>query len=144
MCRVMRKPAICLCQNKDADQLCSNCTADQCHCFRYPLVQSLLWLNLKFQASSLLQKLDILFSVRPGQKPQGPVFSGHGSNDILMILVIRKRLKIRFWTILKTIWFCLIWLKVPVKNSSVILGQAVFCQTWSKTPQTSFLESRLK
>ena len=26
----MRKPIICICENKDADQLCSYCTADQC------------------------------------------------------------------------------------------------------------------
>ena len=31
----IRKPNICICENKDADQLCSNCTADQCLCFRY-------------------------------------------------------------------------------------------------------------
>ena len=31
----MRKPTICICENKDADQLCCNCTADQCLCFRY-------------------------------------------------------------------------------------------------------------
>ena len=31
----MRKPDICLCENKGADQLCSNCTADQRLCFRY-------------------------------------------------------------------------------------------------------------
>ena len=24
-----------ICENKDADQLCSNCTADQCLCFRF-------------------------------------------------------------------------------------------------------------
>ena len=30
----MRKPDFCLCENKDADQLCSNCTADQRLCFR--------------------------------------------------------------------------------------------------------------
>ena len=29
----MRKPEFCLCKNKGADQLCSNCTADQCFCF---------------------------------------------------------------------------------------------------------------
>ena len=33
--RVMRKPDFCLCENKGADQLCSNCTADQRLCFRY-------------------------------------------------------------------------------------------------------------
>ena len=31
----MRKPAFCICQNKDADQLCGNCKADQYLCFRY-------------------------------------------------------------------------------------------------------------
>ena len=31
----MRKPAFCKCENKDADQLRSNCTADQRLCFRY-------------------------------------------------------------------------------------------------------------
>ena len=29
----MRKPTICIYENKDADQLCSNCTADQRLCF---------------------------------------------------------------------------------------------------------------
>ena len=29
----MRKLDFCLCENKDADQLCSNCTADQRLCF---------------------------------------------------------------------------------------------------------------
>ena len=31
----LRKPDFCICENKDADQLCSNCTADQRICFRY-------------------------------------------------------------------------------------------------------------
>ena len=31
----MRKPAFCICENKDADQLHSNCAADQRLCFRY-------------------------------------------------------------------------------------------------------------
>ena len=35
MCRVMRKPAFCICKNKAADQLRRNCTADQRLCFRY-------------------------------------------------------------------------------------------------------------
>ena len=38
---VMRKPDFCLCVNKDADQLRSNCEADQCLCFRYTDTQSL-------------------------------------------------------------------------------------------------------
>ena len=35
MSHVVRKLDFCLCENKDADQLCSNCTADQCLCFCY-------------------------------------------------------------------------------------------------------------
>ena len=31
----MRKPAYCICENKDADQLHGNRTADQCLCFCY-------------------------------------------------------------------------------------------------------------
>ena len=31
----MRKPAFCICENKDADQLHGNCEADQRLCFRY-------------------------------------------------------------------------------------------------------------
>ena len=31
----MGKPTICIGKNKGADQLCSNCTADQHLCFRY-------------------------------------------------------------------------------------------------------------
>ena len=31
----MRKPAFCICENKDADQLRSYCAADQRLCFRY-------------------------------------------------------------------------------------------------------------
>ena len=32
---VTRKPGFCLQENKGTDQLCSNCTADQCHCFHF-------------------------------------------------------------------------------------------------------------
>ena len=32
---IIRKPDFCLCENKGADQLCSNCTADQRLCFCY-------------------------------------------------------------------------------------------------------------
>ena len=31
----MRKPTFCICENKGADQLHSNCKADQCLCFPY-------------------------------------------------------------------------------------------------------------
>ena len=35
MSRVVRKPAFCICENKDTDQLRGNREADQCFCFRY-------------------------------------------------------------------------------------------------------------
>ena len=35
MSLVMRKPAFCICENKDADQLRGNREADQSLCFRY-------------------------------------------------------------------------------------------------------------
>ena len=75
----MRKPAFSICENKDADQLRSYCAADQRLCFCIRIVQSLFFLNLKFQASSHLQWLYSPVCVRPGQKPRRPVFSQRGS-----------------------------------------------------------------
>ena len=63
----LRKQDFGLCENKGAVQLCSNCTADQrkncavnaqlisTFVFATLIVLSLLYLNPKFQASSLLQ-----------------------------------------------------------------------------------------
>ena len=47
---VTRKLDFCLCENKDADQLCSNCTAAQRLCFRY--MDSTIPLLLKSEISS--------------------------------------------------------------------------------------------
>ena len=49
----MRKPTFCICENKDADQLRGNREADQ-RLFATRIVQSLYFLNPKFQASSHL------------------------------------------------------------------------------------------
>ena len=55
MSLVMRKPAFYICENKDADQLRGNREADQRLCFfATRIVQSLYFLNPKFQASSHL------------------------------------------------------------------------------------------
>ena len=48
---VMRKPAFCICENKGADQLRSNCAADQRLCFRY--MDSTIILLSKSEISSL-------------------------------------------------------------------------------------------
>ena len=47
----MRKPAFCICENKDADQFRSNREADQRLCFRY--IDSTIPLLSKSEISSL-------------------------------------------------------------------------------------------
>ena len=49
--RVMRKSALCICENKVADQQRGNCAADQHHCFRY--IDSTVSLLPKSELSSL-------------------------------------------------------------------------------------------
>ena len=73
MSLVMRKLAFCICENKDEDQL-----HGQHLCFRC-IVQSLYFLNTKFQATSHLVWLYSLVCVGPGPKPRRPVFSQRGS-----------------------------------------------------------------
>ena len=51
MSRVVRKPAFCICENKDADQLRGNREADQRLCFRH--TDSAIPLLSKFEISSL-------------------------------------------------------------------------------------------
>ena len=50
MSRLMGKPTICICENKDADQLRGNREADQLLCFRY--TDSTLPLLFKSEISS--------------------------------------------------------------------------------------------
>ena len=57
----MRKPAFCICENKDADQLCGNSEADQRLCFRY--IDSTIPLLPKSEISSLLPSY---VAVQPG------------------------------------------------------------------------------
>ena len=52
MSLVMRKPAFYICENKEADQLRSNCAADQRLCFRY--MDSAIPLLTKSEMSSHL------------------------------------------------------------------------------------------
>ena len=70
----MRKPTFCICENKDADQLCGY---DQRLCFRYidstiPLLSksNRKAINPKFQASSHLLCLYSLVWVGPGRKQE--------------------------------------------------------------------------
>ena len=85
---VMRKPDFCICENKDADKLHGHPEADQRLCFRYKdtTIQSLYFLNPKFQASSHLLWLYSPVCVGPGWKPRSLVFSQRGSFGFFDIL----------------------------------------------------------
>ena len=85
---VVRKPAFCICENKDADQLRGYTisfavTAKLISAFVFAtwIVQFLIYLNPKFQASSHLLWLYSPVCVGPGQKPRRPIFSQRGSNN---------------------------------------------------------------
>ena len=73
---IVGKLAFCVFQNKGTCQLYNNHASYQHLSFRY-IVQSLYFLNLKFQASSYLQWLYSLVCVLHGRKPHRQVFSGH-------------------------------------------------------------------
>ena len=80
MSRRMRKPAICICENKDADQLHSNCEADQPLCFLY--TDSTIPLLSKSKITSLYSSS---VTVQPGlcptlSEPKLFVFLRIGSN----------------------------------------------------------------
>ena len=76
---VMRKPAFCICENKDADQLRGTAKLISDFVFATRIVQSLFFLNPKFQASYHLLWLYSLVCVGPGRKPRRPIFSERGS-----------------------------------------------------------------
>ena len=66
----MRKPAFCLCENKDTDQLRGNHEADQRLCFRY--IDSTIPLLSKSKISSLKPSsvADRLVCVGAGRQPE--------------------------------------------------------------------------
>ena len=82
---VMSNPDFCLCENEGADQLRSNCEADQRLCFRYSNSTISLLLNPKFQASSHPLWLYMPICVRPGQNPRRPVFSHQMRTGLLLL-----------------------------------------------------------
>ena len=65
----MGKPKICLGENKGADQLRSNCEADQRLCFRYSDITVPLLLKSEIQDSSSFLRLYRSVYVGPGRKP---------------------------------------------------------------------------
>ena len=79
MSLVVRKPAFCICENKDADQLHGNPKLISAFVFAIRIVQSLYYQNPKFQTSSHLLWLYSPVCVRPGREPRRPFFSERGS-----------------------------------------------------------------
>ena len=79
MSLVVRKPAFCICENKDAYQLCGDREADQRLCFRY--TDSTIHLLSKPEISRLYPSSVAVQPglCRTGLKPQRPVFSQRGS-----------------------------------------------------------------
>ena len=68
----MRKPAFCICENKDADQLRGNREADQCLCFRFSDSAIPLVPKYEILASSHLLWLYSPVCVGPGRRPRRP------------------------------------------------------------------------
>ena len=76
----MRKPTSCICENKGADQLCSNAQLISAFVIVTRIVQFIFCLYQKFQASNFIKCLYSLVCVRPGQKPKLLGFSRTCSN----------------------------------------------------------------
>ena len=83
----MRKPAFCICENKDADQLCGNRTTDQRLCFRY--IDSTIPIPAKSASLKSSLWLNSPVCVGPGRKPRRPVFSQRGSHNRRDIVMVR-------------------------------------------------------
>ena len=81
MSRDVRKPDFCICENKAADQLSVTAQLICGFVFATQIVQSLYFLNRKFQASIDLLLLHSLVCVGPGLNPRRPVFSRRGSHN---------------------------------------------------------------
>ena len=88
MSPIVRKPTICIYENKDADQLAVTAKLISTFVFATWIVHSLFFLNPKFQASNHLLWLHSLVCVGPGWKPRRPVFSHRGSKNVPLMLPV--------------------------------------------------------
>ena len=79
MSRIMRKPDFCICETKAQISFAVTAKLISAFVFATRIVQTLYYLNLKFQASSHLLWLYSTVCVGPGRKPRRPVFSQRGS-----------------------------------------------------------------
>ena len=77
----MRKPDFCISKTKTQISFAVTARLISTFVFATRIVQSLYFLNPKFQASSTLLELYSPVCVGPGRKPQRPVFSERGSTN---------------------------------------------------------------
>ena len=87
----MTKLTICICENKDADQLAVTAKLISAFVFTTQTVQFLFFLNPKFPASSHLQRLYSSVCVRPVQKPHC-WFSHDATHFSLQIHVVKGQI----------------------------------------------------
>ena len=114
--RYEKTGCFCICENKGADQLRSNCAADQLLCFRY--IDSTILLNPKFQASSHRLWLYSPVCVGPGRKPRRQLFSCRASNYLIIFLFPGghfSRHTDSIWNIMRHILF-------PIRNYLLFVG----------------------
>ena len=109
--RIVRKPDFCIFENKAADQLCGNHTADQRLCLHYidMFSQYLSLLNSKFQASAQLLWLYSLVCVGLGRNTWRSIFSVATKNQFWAILDFQKTMCLQitmFLNIKLQIWAC--------------------------------------
>ena len=78
-CHCLRKPAFAYAKTKPQISCAVTTQLISAFVFATHIVQSLFFLNPKYQASSYLLWFYSLVCVRPGRKPRKPVFSQRGS-----------------------------------------------------------------
>ena len=119
----MRKPAFCICENKDADQLRGTAKLISAFVFATQIVLSRYFLNPKSQVSNSLLWLYSLVCVGPGRKPRRPVFSQRGSIEPSL----GTKLVIGFFTLwlkinLLTIAIAVVTLKLSCVTKKPVFG----------------------
>ena len=91
---LVRKPTICICKNKGADQLRGSREADHAFVFATRIVQSLYFLNTKFHASSSFLRLYRPVCVEPVRKPH--CWFSHKTAQILNQVLLHTAYLIQF------------------------------------------------
>ena len=120
MGHVMRKFDFCLCEKKRANQLCSNCTADQRLCLRYS--DSTISLLPKIRNFKLLA---IFYSCTgPFVSDLAGLMSGHILYTTLNWLTMSYCLNSAPVILLSFICLFVFRLNIPVNNFSVMWGRS--------------------